>query len=181
MLQRIDAPSIALRSERMAALLASTDEWHASTAILCFLSMPAEVDTGSLISRAKAEGKSVAVPRIKDGRLHFVLLGSDPGVLPRDSLGIPVPDARWPSFTPGRGGAKGVLVVVPGLAFDRGRNRLGRGGGYYDRFLREGRQDPSLGVMAIGVCFAEQIVETVPCDQADQPVDAVVTDIEILR
>ena len=78
-------------------------------------------------------------------------------------------------------GGKGVLVVAPGLAFDRGCNRLGRGGGYYDRFLRESRRDPSLGLMAIGVCFAEQIVERVPCDQADQPVDALVTDTEIIR
>ncbi len=63
-------------------------------------------------------------------------------------------------------------VLVPGLAFDLNGRRLGRGGGHYDRFLVRLRPD----CLRVGVCFEGQIVDTVPADPWDQPVDAVVTE-----
>ncbi len=68
------------------------------------------------------------------------------------------------------------LLIVPALAFDRQCNRLGRGGGFYDRFLAR----PELKAITVGVAFAEQIVETLPIHPNDRPVDLVVTDKEIL-
>jgi 5-formyltetrahydrofolate cyclo-ligase len=69
------------------------------------------------------------------------------------------------------------LVIVPALAFDRAGNRLGRGGGFYDRFLAR----PGLGASKIGLAFDEQIVDTIPVGPNDIPVDIVVTDKEIIR
>ncbi len=64
------------------------------------------------------------------------------------------------------------LVIVPGVSFTANGDRLGQGGGWYDRFLPQRRA----GVMTIGVCFAEQISATLPVEPHDVRVDAVVVD-----
>jgi 5-formyltetrahydrofolate cyclo-ligase len=63
------------------------------------------------------------------------------------------------------------------MAYDRQGGRLGRGGGYYDRFLGQ----PGLRAVRCGLAFAEQVVDELPTAPHDQPVDIVVTDQEVLR
>ena len=69
------------------------------------------------------------------------------------------------------------LVVVPGLAFTSTGDRLGQGGGWYDRFLSQVRS----GCTTVGVCFAEQVVDSLPLEAHDVAVDHVVTDQGVLR
>ena len=69
------------------------------------------------------------------------------------------------------------IILVPGLAFTRQGHRLGRGGGYYDRYLA---QLPST-TFKLGVCFSIQIVPALPIEPHDQPMDAVVTENGVLR
>lgn len=64
------------------------------------------------------------------------------------------------------------VVVVPGLAFTTAGQRLGQGGGWYDRYLAQRRAD----AIVLGVCFAEQLVDAVPTDAHDVAVDQVVSD-----
>jgi 5-formyltetrahydrofolate cyclo-ligase len=68
-------------------------------------------------------------------------------------------------------------VVVPGLAFTVGGDRLGQGGGWYDRFLAAIRTDCT----TIGVCFAEQILDALPVEAHDVTMDHVVTDRGVAR
>ena len=68
------------------------------------------------------------------------------------------------------------VVLVPGLAFDRTGNRLGRGKGYYDRFLRCLSPD----VLTIGLALDAMIREKIPCTEDDYPVTMVVTESEII-
>ncbi|HXF36758.1 MAG TPA: 5-formyltetrahydrofolate cyclo-ligase, partial [Actinomycetota bacterium] len=68
-------------------------------------------------------------------------------------------------------------VVVPGLAFDRRGYRVGYGGGFFDRFLPRTRPD----AFRVGICFHLQLVEEVPHGAGDEPVDAVVTEREVIR
>jgi 5-formyltetrahydrofolate cyclo-ligase len=75
-------------------------------------------------------------------------------------------DPSWPD-----------VVVVPGLAFTAAGDRLGQGGGWYDRFLSQVRSDCT----TIGVCFAEQVVESLPVEGHDVVMDHVVTDRGVLR
>ena len=75
-------------------------------------------------------------------------------------------DPSWPD-----------LVIVPGLAFTRAGDRLGQGGGWYDRFLSEVRAD----CVTVGVCFAEQVVGELPVEAHDVMVDHVVTDSGVVR
>ena len=62
------------------------------------------------------------------------------------------------------------LIIVPGVAFDRKGNRIGRGRGYYDRFLCQ-----HLEVKRIGICFYFQLVEEVPTEPLDIRMDEVIT------
>jgi 5-formyltetrahydrofolate cyclo-ligase len=71
------------------------------------------------------------------------------------------PDPTWPD-----------VVVVPGLAFTAGGDRLGQGGGWYDRFLAGRRAD----CVTIGVGFREQLVESLPTEPHDVRLDHVVVD-----
>lgn len=64
------------------------------------------------------------------------------------------------------------VVIVPGVSFTRRGDRLGQGGGWYDRFLPQLRD----GVITIGVCFAEQISAALPIERHDVRVDVVVVD-----
>lgn len=75
-------------------------------------------------------------------------------------------DPAWPD-----------VVVVPGLAFTAAGERLGQGGGWYDRFLSRVREDCT----TIGVCFTEQITDTLPVETHDVKMDHVVTDRGIVR
>ena len=169
---------IAEASAAVARRLSASEAWKGSRLLLCFLSMPGELDTAPLITAALADGKTVAVPRVEGSSIEFRLLASDPRALPRDRWGIPVPDPAWPAADL-RSGAP-VLVVTPGLAFDRRGNRLGRGGGYYDGFLRTARGDPALSLAAIGVCLSVQLVAEAPHDERDERVDGVATDEELI-
>jgi 5-formyltetrahydrofolate cyclo-ligase len=75
-------------------------------------------------------------------------------------------DPTWPD-----------VVIVPGLAFTAAGDRLGQGGGWYDRFLSEVRAD----CVSIGVCFAEQLVDALPVEAHDVTLDHVVTDRGVAR
>jgi len=65
------------------------------------------------------------------------------------------------------------VAIIPGMAFDKNGNRLGRGKGYYDRFLSKVKQSSGKFPYLIGVCFPFQLVEQIPHDDNDIPVDKV--------
>lgn len=127
-----------------------------------------EIDLSVFIA-AMLRTKDVYLPRITGpGIMSFVRIDEswaanlekgDRGVLePREGYGeVLVPD----------GGAQ-IAVLVPGLAFDRSGRRLGRGGGFYDRFLA--RPDMAEAVR-IGVCWSMQVVPEVPTDSYDMVMD----------
>jgi len=178
----ISPEDLRVKSAQASQRLQQTSAWAWMDTLFSFLSMPGELATEPLIRAALARGKSVAVPKIEGNDIRFVFLppnALEPGAAAqiRDRWGIPVPGAAWPAADPARGGK--VLVCAPGLAFDRRGNRLGRGKGYYDRFLSRARVAGS-GLVTIGICFSEQVVDEVPHGEADQRLDGLVTDSEIV-
>jgi 5-formyltetrahydrofolate cyclo-ligase len=186
-LHGIPAEAAAARSRAVAGRLVCTRQWREAGTVLAFISLPRELDTVPLIAAARAAAKTVAVPRIVGDDLVFHLLS--PGldlVSGRDSfrpgsLGLREPAPEWPLFDPSQPpGDGGILVAAPGLAFDSHGNRLGRGKGYYDRYLALLRTVCPRAVTVAAVCFQDQLVENVPVGAHDQPVDAIVTDQEIL-
>jgi 5-formyltetrahydrofolate cyclo-ligase len=173
LLAGIDAADLAERSAAIARRLVLTKAWARADTVLCFLSMPHELDTAGVILAARARGKAVAVPRIQGNDIRFVLMPPGAGELPRDAWGIPEPDHRWQPLDFARAGP--LLVAAPGLAFDRLGNRLGRGKGYYDRFLA-GARHAAGSITVLGICLSDQLVEAVPHGETDQRLDGVVTE-----
>jgi len=139
--------------------------------------MPTEIDTGPVIEAALAGGKRVAVPRMQGGQIAFVELPPGWRDWPRDRWDIPAPPESLPALSFDDIAKVPTLALVPGLAFDRAGGRLGRGKGYYDRFLsgvaaargRMGRTAASFSAVAYG--YVSQLVELVPMDERDTPLD----------
>jgi 5-formyltetrahydrofolate cyclo-ligase len=173
-LSKLDAHGVEERSAEISRRIQQTAEWRQSACVFTFLSLRHEVDTRPIILAAWEAGKRAAVPAIVNGELSFRLLGQGFETLPTGALGLRVPDPSWPEVGPGP--EDGILVVVPGLAFDKDRARLGRGKGYYDRFLLRARRDWPGRTHAFAVCFSLQIVDAVPAGPGDQKVDAIVTE-----
>lgn len=123
-----------------------------------------EIDPHVIEGAAVALGWSLAFPRVADGPLGYHLASFD--MLSPGYRGIPEPAPDLPQARPD-------VLLVPLLAADRTGNRLGQGGGHYDRTLAAIRAAGP--VLAIGIAFDMQIVDTVTAAPWDQPLDAIAT------
>jgi 5-formyltetrahydrofolate cyclo-ligase len=159
-------------------------EYAEADIVLAFLSMGGEIRTERLIDLAQAEGKVVAVPRMEyspeaGNFLVFIPLPRDYRSWPRDRYGIPEPPANLKALPEEELYSAKMIVATPGLAFDRKGGRLGRGKGYYDRFLSGARIGAARfggSVFACGFCYAAQVFDDVPRGEGDMAVDLVVTE-----
>ena len=134
-----------------------TPEFKRALTILFYASFDGEVDTFEMIKKAKKLGKKIGLPRILRSRKTLVpmLLENLDKDLKPGPYGIKTPSGN----SARRLKLKDIdMVIVPGLAFDRNNNRLGRGAGYYDRFLK--KLPP--GIPTIGLAFDFQVVNRLP-------------------
>ncbi len=140
---------------------------------MVFLSTPAEIRTEEIVEAALEAGKIVAAPRIGRGagKMGAYALNNLDSDLEMGRFGIWEP----PSDCPVHAGQID-LVLVPGLAFDAEGRRLGKGGGYYDRFLTAARR-----AVRCAVALERQIVDRVPTTQTDVLMDILVTERRVLR
>lgn len=139
---------------------------HAKTVFL-YYSMPDEVATHAFVKKW-SETKEIYLPVIEEGEMKLRLYSPDEilrtGVFNiREPQGNLCSDYKLIDF-----------AIVPGVAFDRQCFRMGRGKGYYDRVL------PLLSCAKAGICYAIQIVENVPVDEWDVPMDYVITELELI-
>jgi 5-formyltetrahydrofolate cyclo-ligase len=160
------------RSASIVERLEGLVEVRDADSLLLHRSLRTEVSLERLLATALARGQSVLVPRVDGARLIHVEIDEDTSWR-RSTLGVLEPLAGDSPELCGK-----IVALIPGLAFDAQGGRLGRGGGHYDRFLREMRGTHS--IHAIGVAFDVQIVEHVPMDDHDERVDRVVTESRVL-
>jgi 5-formyltetrahydrofolate cyclo-ligase len=179
-LRSVPMARIAERSHQIESRLTATDLWRDADVVYCFVSLPREVQTADIRRRALADGKVLALPRVAGDEIRFHRVSDPDQPLVRSAFNIEEPPDDLPVHEPAQDPAglptPAVLVIVPGLAFDRERYRLGRGRGYYDRFLARYRSE----VRAVGLCFEEQLVDVVPRRGWDMRMNAVVTEHRIL-
>jgi len=154
--------------------LLNAPEYKEASVVMLFLSMQHEVDMTPILLDAWQRGKTVAVPKVSWEQRHMIPveihsldsgLSTDKMGLRNPTTGTPVPYGDID------------LVIAPGLGFDRRGNRLGRGGAYYDRFFAS----PGLRAKKWAAAFSEQILDAIPHDKKDIPMDALVCETGIVR
>jgi 5-formyltetrahydrofolate cyclo-ligase len=181
-LQALDGPQIERKSRNLTKLLITTPWWSQGEWIFIYIPMFGEVDTRYIVAQAYRERKQVAIPRMEGSDLAFYFYeGHTENLLP-NQFGILEPDPTWKLVDPTVPTGKRLLVLAPGLAFDSSRRRLGRGKGFYDRFLNGLRNAHPRGIAswAVGLAFAEQLVDKVPVSDHDELLDGIVTDREVI-
>ncbi len=166
--------------------LLSSEEYKDADNILIFCSTQEEADTYRIIDDCLRIGKNVFCPRIMDKHnsvMEFIKINSADD-LEEGAYGIYEPGYSSESII-FNGIKKSTLMIMPGLCFDRHGNRLGYGGGYYDRFIKrflDGELNDMMKCIAIGYNF--QVTDEyfdIYMDYYDIPLDMIVTDEEIIR
>ena len=154
------------KAEHLLERFAGLPEVLAADTVMVFCGVGREPDTAPLIRTLLARGQRVALPGCLPGRRLEARVITDESQLVPGKFGIPEPDYTCPVISREEIGA----ILVPGLMADREGYRLGFGGGYYDRFLA-GYE----GFTAM-VCPVERLVDALPHESFDRPVDLVITD-----
>ena len=152
------------------SLLLSNSHIQKADAILMYHSLPDEVDTHSALDQLLAMGKKVLLPKVvSETEMTIHEYTGQDSLQPSEPYGILEPTTPELSIVNCQ---LSIVIVVPGMAFDKHGHRLGRGKGYYDRFLS---RIPN--IYKIGVCFPFQLIEKVPSEPTDILVDEVLSDI----
>ncbi len=170
----MDPKQRAEKSRLICERVIASEAFRDAEVVMCYLSLPYEVDTAEMILKAWQMGKSVAVPKISWQQRHMIPVeiktletgfSTEIGGLRNPTQGTPVPFDQID------------LVVTPGMGFDECGNRLGKGGSYYDRFFKT----KGLEAVKCGFAFSEQMVEEVPTEDWDVPLDMIVTEEAVIN
>ena len=145
-------------------------EVEAAQTLLLYHGMGAEPDTRRLIPLLLGRGKTVLLPRCLPGHGMEARRVEEDTVLLRHAYGMMEPGEDCPRFEKDRID----LILVPGLAFDGAGFRLGQGGGYYDRYLAD------FAGFTAALCRDRFLMDAVPREDHDRPVDAVLTETRTL-
>ena len=163
--------TLAIWSEEICRKIAKLPEYRKSTFIAFYFAKKGEVDLKSLIGRAFLTGKKVFLPKthFTEKKLTFHQIFSFSDLVP-GPFSLREPPLKNPSISP----EKLELILVPGVAFDLKKTRIGYGGGFYDRVLSKTQ------ALKIGVAFSFQIFEKLPSEAHDQNVDLIITERGII-
>lgn len=159
-------------SEKIAERLFDSNHFRGAVNIACYIPLSSEVDTWTIIKRAWELKKRIFAPCVeKTSTLRFCRLKKNSGLRP-NKMGVQEPQAG--QIIPAD---ELDLVITPLVAFDSERNRIGMGGGYYDRsfsFLQHDQR--RLKPILIGVAFNCQQVEKISPNPWDIPLSGVFTE-----
>lgn len=132
--------------------------------ILVYISMELEVDTFNLINELFKLKKNLYAPRIEGDVIKFYKFNSlDELKINKFKILEPTSNIEIKSY-------RNCLIIVPGLLFDKNNNRLGYGGGFYDKFLS------NKSIYKIGICYSCFLVDNLTVDNHDIKMDEVITD-----
>ena len=168
-----DSISAKDRTEKIciiAQMIFEMEEMKNAKCVFAYLSFRSEVETQQVIEKILSLGKRLALP-LCDGKNHTmraVEIG-DLSLLKDGYFGIKEPDASLDDMPK----EEIDLVIVPGLGFDTRGLRIGYGGGFYDRFLKDFKGT------TVGLTFSECMTDNLPYDEYDVPVDMVITEKDI--
>ena len=157
----ISAEERASRSALIFSRIAALPALQSAEMIALYASLPDEPQTAEIIEQL-SHSHRIVLPRVAGEDMDFYPYEADN--IKRGAFGISEPQSA-DAISP----AEVDLIIVPGVAFTRNGKRLGRGKGYYDKYLsKEGFR-----ATKIGVCYNEQLVEEIP----DEPHDIIMDDV----
>lgn len=156
----------ARQASAVAQKVIASDAWRSAAVVMLYLHLPDELATTALIEAARAAGKTIAMPKIIDADHGQMIAARYDGDVKPAPWGLCEPDGEAAVES-----ATIDLILVPGVAFTQGGHRLGRGKGFYDRFLSRAE----VRARRVGIAFEEQLVDSLPTDEHDVMLDVVVT------
>ncbi|MGI1658693.1 MAG: 5-formyltetrahydrofolate cyclo-ligase [Desulfitobacterium sp.] len=165
----------AMYSEKIQGYVTRTPEFLEASTIMLFLNFRDEVETTELAQQVLDLGKRLVLPRCAPKSMLMLSQIED---LEKD-----IEPGMWGIREPKKEGLLCVdpeeidCILVPGAAFDMQGNRLGYGGGYYDRFFERVREKTP----KIALAFHCQIVDSIPVEIYDKKIDALITELGIMR
>lgn len=173
-LRQFDHDWIEKHSHAAAHLLFDTAAFTKARGIMIFLPLPHEIDLCPVALGAWQEQMLVTVPLVSYAQKHMipVEIHSLDQPMDTDHYGL-----RTPTNTAPIPVDQIDLVLVPGLGFDREGYRIGRGSGFYDRFLAQ----PAFNGTACGIGFEPQLLDQVPTASHDIRLDMLVTDQQVIK
>lgn len=156
-------------SRRIFKSLRSLPEYRKARWVYAYVDCRHEVMTREFIETAWKDGKEVAVPKVEGKDMVFYSI-RDFSELEEGYYGIQEP------ATGRKAEAEDALMIVPGVAFDKNRHRIGYGGGFYDRYLSVHRDHTTAAV-----AFEFQLLDHLPCEPTDILPEILVTEKQIYR
>ena len=150
------------KSEALGALFVASKAYQEAKTIYGYLPYNQEVRTTAMLQKALDDGKRVAVPKCYGEEMRFIYL-EDLSKVEKGYCNIPEPIEDGPVADDPT-----ALVLMPGLAFTERGERMGYGGGFYDKFLASEPNHPTLAL-----CYDFQMVDYIPTEEFDIPVDTV--------
>lgn len=158
-------------SREVCRLLCAWDVYRRAETVLAYAAVRGELDLAELIGDALSSGKTLLLPRCEAGGVMTARRVTSLSGLLQSGYGIPEPGEDASVFAPGAID----LALVPGVAFSPAGDRVGQGGGYYDRYL------PALRGAAAGIGYDFQLMDALPALAHDAPMAYVVHPGGIVR
>ena len=150
------------KSASLARQLYATELYQQAQTVYGYLPYNQEVRTVPILQQALRDGKRVAVPKVYGEEMRFLYI-EDLSQVEKGSFGIPEPITDGPVAT-----QEDALILMPGLAFDPKGNRMGYGGGFYDKYLQAQPNHPT-----VALCYDFQMLPRLDTEEHDVPVDLV--------
>ena len=173
------------QSQKALIELYNFDLFKKASCVLSFVSYGTEIKTNQLLDIILNENKMLCLPRTENEKMEFYYINSDEDFSEQTEIGeygITVPKSNQDKLDLNSIPDK-TLIIIPGLAFDERGNRLGKGKGYYDKFLAEllsiSEKEKILGI--VGYCYDFQIIDKVITEPNDIPVDYIISDKRIVK
>lgn len=151
------------KSRTLTEKFLATEQYRKARSVYGYLPYNQEVRTEAILEQALRDGKTVAVPKVYGDRMKFICL-TDLSAVEKGYSNIPEPIADGPEADDPQ-----ALVLMPGLAFDPAGHRIGYGGGFYDKFLADEPQHPT-----VALCYDFQVLPQLRTEEFDIPVDLVI-------
>ncbi|MGN0546430.1 MAG: 5-formyltetrahydrofolate cyclo-ligase [Acutalibacteraceae bacterium] len=150
--------------------LINSDVYKNASGILCYISVSDEIDTLNIIEYSLKRGKTVGVPFCENKEMRFYRLDSLNDLV-NGKFGIPTVEpthaCEITEFSP-------FICLVPGICFDLNGNRIGYGGGYYDRFLSENK------LISVGLCCERCLCSDIQAEIFDIKTDFILTENRLI-